>query len=515
MLPVYISMTSIPSRLDRIVPERILTLMSQDHTIARIVLSLPKNNMRGQVWESKWPDFLTRSPYSSLISIVRPDKDLGPIMKYFGILEYQDLPEECYVCSVDDDQIYCKNLVSTFMSVSDKDTCVSGGVCIKDAPFGYGGVCMHVKTLRRIYTEYLRVRGSMSQTCSLVDDDVMMMLYRRLQIKVQSINLAPCQLFHEHTDSLHNAHNRIEDQKLCVDSLARIGPIPPVYISMTTIPSRMNRIVSDRIVSLIDQTYPVERIVLTCPLENMRGQLWDDHLPDFLSNPPYVDRITVVRPQKDLGPIMKYFGFLEIDSPEDCYICIVDDDQLYGDTMVSDFVTRIMRHTKDAQRNTVVACSSSAPFGYTAPAGFAGLFLHKSVLVRVFAQYQQWNREGKLKPCCQMIDDDVVGAIYRELNVNIDNMSCPGRIQFHENTDGLRKAHARRKDQKECLRTLGYTEAYHTEMVALLTIMSLILSVYFVFLGYGVLSEYTFHQDKHSRLYSSGRYVNQMVVRRA
>ena len=110
----------------------------------------------------------------------------------------------------------------------------------------------------------------------------------------------------------------------------------PVYISLTTIPSRVN-LIEPTIQSLLAQTYEITQIFVCIPMNNMRGEVSLLTLPEFLENNP---KITVTRPEIDHGPIMKYIGSLD-QIPLDSFVFICDDDMIYRDTCVEEWMTNL------------------------------------------------------------------------------------------------------------------------------------------------------------------------------
>jgi hypothetical protein len=110
-----------------------------------------------------------------------------------------------------------------------------------------------------------------------------------------------------------------------------------VYVSLTTIPSRVSRILEANLQSLFTQDYPVERIVVTLPTVNFRGQPCDTVDVSFLDRYP---KVICHRPNYDWGPVMKYVGCLEHIPDPEALVFICDDDQRYASNRISNLVNR-------------------------------------------------------------------------------------------------------------------------------------------------------------------------------
>lgn len=248
-----------------------------------------------------------------------------------------------------------------------------------------------------------------------------------------------------------------------------------VYISMTTIPSRLNRIVESNLMHLFEQNFPVENIILTVPLNNMRGDKWDDDLPEFLSKEPFSTRVTVVRPKNDLGPIMKYVGFTQHDTDDDVWVWVCDDDQLYRPHCISWCVN--IQNALGNDINTVVSPKASFDFFTKTIKGYCGVFLHKSVLQKI----SDYVTVKGIPRCCTMIDDNYVSFILKNLQVNVHMLEVDKEDIFEsgserkEATDALHTAHPRGWDQLKCGLTMDYT--FVAVFAILATLLGLIIIV--------------------------------------
>jgi len=99
---------------------------------------------------------------------------------------------------------------------------------------------------------------------------------------------------------------------------------PRVVVSLTTIPSRLNRI-WPCLNSILCQTRPPDLICLIIPMVSSReSQPYD--IPEELVRDP---RLLVHRCQQDRGPILKLYETLKLETDLDTLIVTVDDDTIY------------------------------------------------------------------------------------------------------------------------------------------------------------------------------------------
>jgi hypothetical protein len=155
-MKVYVSLTSIPTRVSRILEANLRSLIHQDYAVERIVVTVPTVNFRGQCCEAIDVSFLDRYPN---VVCHRPDYDWGPIMKYVGGLEH--IPEaDALVFVCDDDQFYAvdriSNLVNHWRSLNDSKAIVGW---IGD------GVQSWARTVHTVHG----VRGALVPRAALVD----------------------------------------------------------------------------------------------------------------------------------------------------------------------------------------------------------------------------------------------------------------------------------------------------------------------------------------------------------
>ena len=189
---------------------------------------------------------------------------------------------------------------------------------------------------------------------------------------------------------------------------------PPVYVSLTTIPSRIH-LIRDNLMILAHQTYKnCKGILLVVPENNIRGFKWDQELPAWLQEIP---NLQVVRPIHDRGPIMKYIGaVMDNKIPADAWMFICDDDIEYKPNAVEIFVDGLNQTT--FSEKTIVSHNDSRTsfmwvYGVEPESlitGFAGVLVHQN-----FAHDILRELPPKMSECCTRIDDDMVTAIAKRL----------------------------------------------------------------------------------------------------
>ena len=114
-----------------------------------------------------------------------------------------------------------------------------------------------------------------------------------------------------------------------------------VYVSMTTIPSRIGQ-VARCIESLMVQTHRPERIFLCVP-ETYRRFGPAPPIPEALYR--LGDTVEIVRSAEDCGPGTKLLGALHlVPHAPSTLLVLVDDDVRYADYMLESFVAAFRRH---------------------------------------------------------------------------------------------------------------------------------------------------------------------------
>jgi hypothetical protein len=120
---IIASLTTIPERIDHL-DATINSLLDQSQPVNEIVLSVPEIFNRTQQRYVIPKRFLDHPA----ITILRPGNDLGPITKLLPILEREWKHKDTLILCIDDDMVYPKNLVKTFISAREMlgDVAITG-----------------------------------------------------------------------------------------------------------------------------------------------------------------------------------------------------------------------------------------------------------------------------------------------------------------------------------------------------------------------------------------------------
>jgi len=266
-----------------------------------------------------------------------------------------------------------------------------------------------------------------------------------------------------------------------------MGFLPDVYICFTTIPSRLTGSVKSVLDSHMRQTYAqVKGILLTVPRENMRGMTVSDTLPPWLDTQPYASKVTVLRPQKDHGPIMKYLGG-RTSVPQDAWAFVCDDDQCFSPDCIDTWVKLIGRKDVPASvRSTHVhnpsSLKSGVQYSWAHMEGYQGLLVSRQFLDMVHREF-----DPSLPQFCLRVDDDLVSLYARDngyVKVIMPDKLIRGSVR---NPDALSRMYDRDRDrhQTHALCNSKYLRNLETGTVlfAGLTCVSatvLIIAVYFL-----------------------------------
>ena len=232
---------------------------------------------------------------------------------------------------------------------------------------------------------------------------------------------------------------------------------PPVYVSFTTIPSRLTRIVEKNLEHLLKQDYPnIQKFCICIPKVNRRGQLWTDNekWPSIINN----ERIRVSRPLKDYGPIMKYIGSIE-DLPPDAWVWICDDDQLYRTDLISRCVEELNKIPQDERERTVLAFRSRSMYLHSTVIGYCSAFLHISALKEI--EREITDPQNTIPNCCFNIDDDLVSIILNQKKFKVQAIPArrsdlfESKNDLKETEDALSAMGTRATDQFRCYYALS------------------------------------------------------------
>lgn len=243
-----------------------------------------------------------------------------------------------------------------------------------------------------------------------------------------------------------------------------------LWVSFTTIPSRVERLVPTTLQSLSRQDEPVERILVTIPTVNRRGQTWDHTLPESVTSPTDA-RIQVVRPDWDAGPIMKYLGVLQGPVPEDpehTWVFVCDDDQEYLPGVISS-LQKVRHQHFPLRKDVVISHTGSTNMFLTTPAGFGGVLVHYQTLQELNRWWQE--KSPQMVDCCHLVDDNVMAAFYHQKGIHAEVLHTDYAQLFTKvnaaEEDALHTAHQRQTDNLRCLWSV---EPAHVVAVILLIV---------------------------------------------
>src|SRR5262249_53954025 len=110
---VVISLTTTPSRITRLGPT-LRSLLAQDYPPTAICLAVPRRSLRENRTYTV-PVALTRH---ATITVIDSERDWGPATKLLPMLRAERERPETLIIAVDDDNIYPREMVSTFVHFS-------------------------------------------------------------------------------------------------------------------------------------------------------------------------------------------------------------------------------------------------------------------------------------------------------------------------------------------------------------------------------------------------------------
>jgi hypothetical protein len=125
---IIISLTTIPSRLEHIIPV-IDSIKNQTILPDEIVLVLPLTSFREQKEINKDPYIISERIHNYIIdnniTLLRPEKDYGPIMKLLSVLlREKENNSNNIIISIDDDKIYFNNTLEDLLNGYKRNNCV-------------------------------------------------------------------------------------------------------------------------------------------------------------------------------------------------------------------------------------------------------------------------------------------------------------------------------------------------------------------------------------------------------
>ncbi len=162
----------------------------------------------------------------------------------------------------------------------------------------------------------------------------------------------------------------------------------------------------DNLRCLTQQTYPVKTIILTIPRSNMRGQPVEQDLPNWLQEEPFLSRVTVLRPEHDYGPILKYIGGKDI-VPAGAWVFACDDDQRYAADGIARWLGLVSQDTDIL--NSSWSLELTARLGCRLISGYNGVLFSRAFMDTILANF-----DPQLPLCSLRVDDDLVSIYARD-----------------------------------------------------------------------------------------------------
>lgn len=251
-----------------------------------------------------------------------------------------------------------------------------------------------------------------------------------------------------------------------------------VYISLTSIPSR-EKILRKCLDALLEQKYPVKKILLTIPQKSLRsGECFD--VPSYLYDSPYTEHITIIRPKKDYGPVMKYIGgYKYITKNSLVFIC--DDDQQYHPSLVGKLVDRYNRLDHGKKDKTVITSLGEKMLTTHLVYGFASLLVPSNVIDIIRNSVIHSNKY--MRKSCQFVDDHWVSIILKKNSIKVINMNIPPKQRYidgkiYNPSDGLCSNTNRWAEVLKCTCAIDQENTY--PIVALILVILFIIFIIFI-----------------------------------
>ena len=125
-----------------------------------------------------------------------------------------------------------------------------------------------------------------------------------------------------------------------------------IISSFTTTPTRINK-TNSTLYALRKQTYPLDKILINIP--KLFGKTNEPYIiPDFIKNNK---SLTINTLDKDYGPATKLVGaVIHIPKDQDVWIVIHDDDQLYLENTIEEYVKYISNVRCPMAKECVTTC---------------------------------------------------------------------------------------------------------------------------------------------------------------
>lgn len=219
-----------------------------------------------------------------------------------------------------------------------------------------------------------------------------------------------------------------------MDKLEKVNNVTPgVIISLTTIPSRSEKIIPT-MNSLLDQTVPAHIFIHIPKRANCEPEKEYKFPTSILKHP----NITIVEHPIDYGPSMKFIPAIKASIHTNDYVIVVDDDNIYPKTLVEDlykyarrepsyvYCTRGWKHSPDYKwENTKETFSDtlSWPLKVSVITGCGGYIIPPNVSRRVADDISDYSHTPKE---CRLMDDIWISGILSKHKIGkfiIDNNS--------------------------------------------------------------------------------------------
>lgn len=256
-----------------------------------------------------------------------------------------------------------------------------------------------------------------------------------------------------------------------------------VYVSLTTIPSR-DKILRKCLDSLINQMYPITKIILTIPQRTLRGNK-KTYVPNYLYEQPYSDKVIVTRPRRDYGPIMKYIGcYKEISKNSVVFVC--DDDQQYDKYLIERLVDRYDRLEPWEQNKTVITASGTRLICTDVVYGHGSLLVPHDTIQLI--RHKVINANSYVRKSCQLVDDNWVSIILKRNGIRVINMGYEEERYVEGEpinpSDGLSKTTDRCMDIMKCTYAIDHENTYPVVAIIMFLLFIIVILVNHYYMSY-------------------------------
>tara|TARA_B100001094_G_C18106033_1_gene758417 strand:- start:442 stop:1170 length:729 start_codon:yes stop_codon:yes gene_type:complete len=181
-------------------------------------------------------------------------------------------------------------------------------------------------------------------------------------------------------------------------------PTPKYVVSISTIPSRINKI-QPIINSFLNQTYKPHRIYIHIPNKYNRFTETIDKIPDFLTKNP---KVVINRIPVDFGPASKLFGMFQTNYKG--IILVTDDDSVKKPNWAQALIRNIKKNP-----NSVSTIHPNLIFGYKGFGMYSDLFDRNDII----------NTFHQKKESCILVDDDFLTHYCKLRNIHVNFIRDP------------------------------------------------------------------------------------------